>query len=88
MSLKGKCNSIREFVQGNAISTRSHDPKNVMGRHIEGYWVRKDNWFLRWHVTDNELELFDLNKDLRNDNDVSKDYPRCNSRVKETGGGL
>ena len=81
--IEGKRNSIREFVQGNVISTRSQDPKNVMGRHVEGYWVRKDNWFLRWHVTDNELELFDLSKDLRNDNDVAKDYPDVTAELKK-----
>ena len=46
-----------------------------MGRHVEGYWVRKNNWFLRWHKTDNQIELFDLTNDLRNNNDVSAELP-------------
>ncbi|MEL7119176.1 MAG: sulfatase-like hydrolase/transferase, partial [Bacteroidota bacterium] len=73
--IEGNKESIRDFVQGNVISTRSFDPNNVMGRHVEGYWVRKDNWFLRWHVTDEQIELFDLGKDLRNNTDVSGEYP-------------
>ena len=73
--IEGQKAEIREFVQGNVISTRGFEPENVMGRHVEGYWVRKDNWFLRWHVTDNQIELFDLTNDLRNDNDVSKEFP-------------
>lgn len=70
--IEGNKETIRDHVMGNAIQTRSRNPKEVMGRHIEGYWVRKDNWFLRWHVTDGEVELFDLNNDLRNDKNVAE----------------
>ena len=73
--INGTQSAIRTFVQGNVITTRSKDPNEVMGRHIEGYWVRKDDWFLRWHVTDNELELFDLKTDLRNDFNVAEQHP-------------
>ena len=79
--IEGREASIRDFVQGNAITTRSSDPDNVMGRHIEGYWVREDHWFLRWHVTDNELELFDLRNDLHNDHDVSAAHPEVMERL-------
>ena len=73
--IEGETEKLRGFVQGNVITTRSKDPNNVMGDHVEGYWVRKDNWFLRWHVTHDELELFDLNNDLRNDHNVAEKYP-------------
>ena len=73
--LEGEQETIRDYIEGNVITTRGFEPEDVMGRHIEGYWVRKDNWFLRWHVTDDELELFNLNNDLRNDNDVSGEFP-------------
>ena len=66
---KNLCSS----VYGNVITTRSDDPKNVMGDH--GYWIRQGQWFLRWHETKGELELFDLDVDLRNNNDVSADHP-------------
>ncbi|MCI4667121.1 MAG: sulfatase-like hydrolase/transferase [Bacteroidia bacterium] len=81
--IEGEKEGLRDFVQGNVISTRSRDPKEVMGRHVEGYWVRKDNWFLRWHVTDNEVELFDLNNDLRNDHDVSDKHPEAFQELKK-----
>ncbi|MEM9680330.1 MAG: sulfatase-like hydrolase/transferase, partial [Bacteroidota bacterium] len=80
--ISGKVEGIRDFVQGNVISTRSRDPQNVMGRHVEGYWVRKDNWFLRWHLTDDEVELFDLTKDLRNNNNVADDFPDALGELK------
>ena len=73
--INGEQESIRDYVQGNVITTRSRTPENVMGRHVEGYWVRDGDWFLRWHVTDNELELFDLRNDLRNEHDVSAEHP-------------
>lgn len=73
--IEGKKKVIREFVQGNVITVRSHDPNNVMGRHVEGYWVRKDNWFLRWLYTDDDIQLFDLNNDLLNEHDVSEKFP-------------
>lgn len=81
--IDGEQESIRDFVQGNVITTRSTKPEDVMGRHVEGYWVRKDNWFLRWHYTDNEIELFDLNNDLRNDNDVSAAHPDQLAELKK-----
>ncbi len=81
--IEGDDEIIRDDIIGNVITTRSTDPKNVMGRHIEGYWVRKDNWFLRWHVTDDELQLFDLKADLRNDKDVSAKHPKVLEELKK-----
>lgn len=81
--IEGKKKYNRDFVQGNVITTRSTKPGEVMGRHVEGYWVRKDNWFLRWHATDKEKELFDLNTDLRNNNDVSFDYPELTKELQK-----
>jgi arylsulfatase A-like enzyme len=73
--ISGEKESIRDFVQGNVVTTRSSKPGEVMGRHVEGYWVRKDNWFLRWHVTDDQVELFDLTNDLRNNTNVAGEFP-------------
>jgi len=73
--IEGRKEKNRELVMGNVITTRSSKPGEVMGRHVEGYWLRKDNWFLRWHVTDDQVELFDLTSDLRNNNDLSKELP-------------
>lgn len=81
--IEGKQKSLRDFVQGNVITTRSKDPKNVMGDHVEGYWVREDHWFLRWHVSHDELELFDLRTDLRNDHNVAEQHPKVLERLWE-----
>lgn len=79
--IEGSKESLRDFVLGNVITTRSKDPQNVMGDHVEGYWIREGKWFMRWHVTDGALELFDLNKDLRNDHDVSGENPEVKERL-------
>ncbi|MEO0471090.1 MAG: sulfatase-like hydrolase/transferase [Bacteroidota bacterium] len=73
--IEGKNDGLRQFVQGNVITTRSRDPRNVMGDHVEGYWVREGHWFLRWHVSHDELELFDLRSDLRNEHNVADQHP-------------
>ena len=52
-----------------------------MGDHVNGYWIRQGQWFLRWHETKGELELFDLDVDLRNNNDVSADNPEVVERL-------
>lgn len=67
--------NIRVHIVGNAVKSRSFDPNNVMGRTIEAYWVRMDDWFFRWHVTDGEQELFDLVNDPLNKINLWNDYP-------------
>ena len=79
--IDGEITSIRNLVQGNVITTRSKDPNNVMGDHVEGYWVREGHWFLRWHVTYGEIELFDLRTDLRNDINVADEHPEVLERM-------
>ncbi|MEL6192280.1 MAG: sulfatase-like hydrolase/transferase [Bacteroidota bacterium] len=81
--IEGKEKGLRDVLQGNIISNRSKDPNNVMGDNVEGYWVRQDNWFLRWHVTYDELELFDLNTDLRNDHNVAEEHPEVLTELWE-----
>lgn len=73
--MEGEDSPLRDYVQGNVITTRSADTTNVMGDHVEGYWVRKGPWFLRWHVSYGELELFNIEKDWHNDFNVAEDYP-------------
>ena len=80
--IEGTKENIRNMVQGNVVVTRNPDGTTFMGRHIEGNWVRKDQWFLRWHITDDEIELFDLKTDLPNDHDRSKEFPRIVTELK------
>ena len=79
--LEGDSSSMRSQVLGNVITTRSDDPNNVMGDHVNGYWIRQGNWFLRWHETKGEIELFDLEHDLRNDHNVAPDHPEVTAAL-------
>ncbi|MEO0897731.1 MAG: sulfatase-like hydrolase/transferase [Bacteroidota bacterium] len=79
--LEGKEDKLRDLIQGNVISTRSKDPKNVMGDHVQGYWVREGKWFLRWHETYGEMELFDVENDPRNDHNVADQHPEVFQRL-------
>lgn len=81
--IDGEKEGIRNLVQGNVISTRGYSEETLMGLHVEGYWVRKGPWFLRWHVTDNELELFDLRNDLRNEHNVAEKHPEVLQELHE-----
>jgi len=54
-----------------------------MGDHVNGYWIRQEHWFLRWHETKNELELFDLDNDPKNDFNLSEQYPDITKQLLE-----
>ena len=82
--LEGKMNQLRSRVYGNVITTRSDDPNNVMGDHVNGYWIREDQWFLRWHKTKNEVELFDLRVDPRNHHNVADENKQVVAKLMET----
>ena len=73
---------LREHVMGNVITTRSKDPNNVMGDHVEGYWIRQQDWFLRWHLTYGELELFNLQNDPKNERDIADQHPTIVAELK------
>ncbi|MEM9932846.1 MAG: sulfatase-like hydrolase/transferase, partial [Bacteroidota bacterium] len=81
--INGHKKGLRKVLMGNIISHRSKDSNNVMGDNVEGYWVRQDNWFFRWHVTYDELELFDLENDLRNDHNLAEKYPEVLTELWE-----
>lgn len=79
--ISGERKIIREYIVGNSVKSRSQDPENLMGRTIEAYWVRMDDWFLRWHKTDDELELFDLNYDPLNKTNLIESFPEITSEM-------
>lgn len=79
--LEGYDGPLRNMVQGNVITTRSADPNNVMGDHVSGYWVREGAWFLRWHVDREEIELFNVLDDPRNDHNLAEAHPEVLERM-------
>ena len=44
--------------------------------------VTKDNWKLRYINSEDSFQLYDLNQDYREENDVSTSYPEIVDRLK------
>jgi uncharacterized sulfatase len=56
---------------------------DMMGRSIEGYWYRDENWFFNWDVTNNSQMLFNMKEDPNNDNNLAPDNPEWVAEVVE-----
>ena len=77
--------SYKEVIQQNKKGPRKDIIGNVtqirwegdmMGKSIEGYWVRNEEWFFNWNVTENTKSLYDMQKDPHNDFNLSEKYPK------------
>lgn len=71
--ISGQDLTLRKEIFGNTTTHR--DEQSVMGRPVEGYWLRDKNWFFRWNVTDNEIGLYDMQKDPNNDVNLAAENP-------------
>ena len=69
----GKPNNCRDLIIGNITTHR--DEENVMGRPVEGYWVRDMDHFFRWNATDSIMGLYDMRKDPFNDQNLLLNDP-------------
>jgi len=65
--------SGRNRLIGNITQMRSEE--DMMGKKIEGYWLRDQKWFFKWNKTTGTIGLFDMENDVRNDNDLSGEHP-------------
>lgn len=77
-ALEGKDFDGREEIIGDVTTTR--DPKDVMGKPTEGYWLRNREWFFRWNLTKKEIALYDMKNDPNNDKNLADEKPNL---VKE-----
>ena len=59
----------RDQIIGNVTQIRWEG--DMMGKNIEGYWLRTKDWFFKWNKTDNKKALFDMNTDPTNEKDLS-----------------
>lgn len=50
MVIEGKQTNLRTEIIGNITQSRSET--DMMGRKLEGYWIRDKNWFVNWNATD------------------------------------
>lgn len=62
---------LRDEIIGNVNQIRSDE--DMMGKNIEGYWLRNKDWFFKWNVTESKVGLFDMNNDPMNNYDLSSE---------------
>ncbi|MEM1258448.1 MAG: sulfatase-like hydrolase/transferase [Bacteroidota bacterium] len=67
--IEGEDVEFRNEIIGNVNQIRSEE--DMMGRSIEGYWLRNKDWFFKWNVTDAEVGLFNMQDDPFNHDDLS-----------------
>ena len=63
----------REEIIGNITTTRSFE--DMMGKPTEGYWIRNEEWFLNWNITENHIGLFNMKNDQNNDVNLESEKP-------------
>lgn len=64
--------SYKGIIEGNALNARTEIIGNItqtrwegdmMGRKLEGYWLRNKDWFFNWNATDQVKMLYNMNDD-------------------------
>ncbi|MEM9686640.1 MAG: sulfatase-like hydrolase/transferase [Bacteroidota bacterium] len=48
---------------------------DMMGKNVEGYWLRTKDWFFNWNRTTQTQELYDMEKDPFNNHNVAAKHP-------------
>ena len=71
----------RNEIIGNITTVRSFD--DMMGTPTEGYYIRDKNWFLKWNITKDHIQLFDMKTDQNNDYDLSEVEPEIVRSMSE-----
>ena len=67
--IAGEKTDPRDRIIGNVTQIRWEG--DMMGKNIEGYWLRNKDWFFKGNKTDNIKALFDMNSDPTNEQDLS-----------------
>lgn len=71
--INGKEENPRSEILGNVTQIRWEG--DMMGKRVNGYWLRNKDWFFSWNATLNTKELYDMNKDPQNNNNLAKEKP-------------
>ena len=65
--------SNRDIIIGMATQIRSEN--DMMGEKTEAYWARTNDWFFKWNLSRETIELFNMNTDPTNDTDIAEIHP-------------
>ena len=72
-AIEGKSFDARDEIIGNVNQIRSEE--DMMGKKVEGYWLRNKDWFFKWNLTTMKVSLYNMAIDPFNDIDLSRDSP-------------
>ena len=78
--IENKSHGKRSRIIGKSKKIR--DEIDPMGRDVDAFWVRENEWFYKLNVTDNTEALFDVNTDPFCYNDLKKENLEVSSRLK------
>lgn len=70
-AIDGKMINVRKEIIGKVNQIRSEE--DMMGKKVEAYWIRNENWFFSWNLSLDEVRLFNMNNDPLNNLDLSSD---------------
>jgi len=71
--IEDKQSTFRSTIIGDIHKIRSED--DMMGKDIQGYWLRNAEYFFNWDQTNQVKKLYNLQKDPSNNNDKSHLHP-------------
>ena len=71
--IEGKSSEGRQIIIGRATQMRSEE--DMMGMKIDANWMRTPDWFFKWNRTTDEIGLFKIDVDPRNDTNLANDRP-------------
>lgn len=67
--INGQQSDPRNQILGNINQTRWEG--DMMGRKLDGYWIRTPQWFYSYNATDSVHSLYDMKSDPRNDQNLA-----------------
>jgi len=68
--IEGDNSNTREIIIGKVDKLRSEE--DMMGKDVEGYWLRTQDWFFSWNMTTGEKQLFEMTVDPNNDYNLAE----------------
>ncbi len=80
-NIEGDRSASRTEIIGNISQMRSEE--DMMGKRVEGYWIRSGQWFYSWNLTTETERLFDIVNDPNSDHNLIEDYPEIALKLKQ-----
>ena len=71
----------RELIIGNSNKMRSEE--DMMGKDIEGYWLRNEKYFFRWIKSEEETALYDMDTDPNNEVNLAEENSDIVNELKK-----